>query len=134
MKELNVYLHFNGQAREALKFYVRCFDGEIKPMQTYADSPMDTDEKYKDLIMHAEFKADHIEFMAADGGEHQKVTAGNQISLSINLSDEDEQTRIFESLSENGKVLMPLEHTFWGARFGMVEDRFGVHWMLNVNQ
>ncbi len=134
MKELKVYLHFNGQAREALGFYAKCFGGETTTLQTYGESPMETDESLKDRVLHAEFKADHIEFMAADSGHKQKVRFGNHISLSINLYDEDEQTAIFNKLSEDGKVHMPLENTFWGARFGMVEDKFGVNWMLNVNQ
>lgn len=95
---------------------------------------MGKDESLKDRVLHAEFKSDHIEFMAADSGHKQKVNFGNHISLSINLYDEDEQTAIFNKLSEGGKVHMPLENTFWGARFGMVEDKFGVNWMLNVNQ
>ena len=76
MKHLNVYLHFNGNARQALEFYKHCFGGEILSLQTYANSPLETKDQYRDMIMHSEFKADHIEFMAGDAGEHQAAETG----------------------------------------------------------
>jgi PhnB protein len=134
MKELNIYLHFNGNARQALEFYKKCFGGEIMNVRTYGDSPMEATEEQKDKILHAEFKADEVYFMAADGLHEDQVKNGNHISLSVNMDSEEEQTKLFEKLSEGGKIHMPLDDTFWGARFGMLEDKFGVNWMVNVSK
>jgi len=131
MKQLNVYLAFPGTCEEALNFYKTCLDGEIVSISRFGESPVETPEAYKQKIMHAEFKADGIFFMASDGMPGQPVPPGDMVSLSINLTDAQEQETIFNRLAEGGKVTMPLETTFWGAVFGMVTDKFGIHWMLN---
>lgn len=131
MKQLNVYLAFPGTCEEALIFYKTCFGGEITSMQRFGDSPVESSEEHKQKIMHAEFKADGMYFMASDGMPGQPVPSGEMVTLSINLSDGAEQERIFNSLAEGGKVTMPLGETFWGAVFGMVTDKFGIPWMLN---
>ncbi len=131
MKQLNVYLAFPGTCEEALNFYKTCFGGEITSMQRFGDSPVESSEEHKQKIMHAEFKADGMYFMASDGMPGQPVPSGEMVTLSINLTDGAEQERIFNCLAEGGKVTMPLGGTFWGAVFGMVTDKFGIPWMLN---
>ncbi len=131
MKQLNVYLAFPGTCEAALNFYKTCFGGEITSMQRFGDSPVESSEEHKQKIMHAEFKADGMYFMASDGMPGQPVPSGEMVTLSINLTDGAEQERIFNSLAEGGKVTMPLGETFWGAVFGMVTDKFGIPWMLN---
>ena len=69
--------------------------------------------------------------MATDGMPGKDAAAGNNIMLTIRLTDEREQTRIFDALSRGGEVTQPLEDTFWGSRFGMLVDRYGIHWMLD---
>lgn len=131
MKNLNVYLHFNGNCREALQFYKEALGGEIATMSTFGDSPVESPEGTKDYVMHAEFKSDGIYFMASDTTPDNPVSPGSNVTLSINLSDKSEQTRIFGQLSAGGHVIMELQDTFWGAHFGMLSDKFGVNWMLN---
>ncbi len=131
MKALEPYLNFAGNCREALEFYKACFKGEITSMQTFGEGNMGADEKTKDRILHAVFKADGLVFMASDGMADFQAKPGNMVSLSVDLKDEKEQAAIFSALSEGGKVTMPLEHTFWGATFGMLIDRYGIQWMLN---
>jgi len=131
MKNLNVYFSFPGTCEEALNFYQRCFGGEILSMNRFGDSPMETADAHKQRIMHAEFKSDGIYFMASDTMPDEASTTGNVVQLSINLTDADEQLRIFNHLAEGGSVQMPLQDTFWGASFGMLTDKFGVRWMLN---
>jgi PhnB protein len=131
MKQLNVYLAFPGTCEAALNFYKTCFGGEITSMQRFGDSPVESSEEHKQKIMHAEFKADGMFFMASDGMPGQPVPSGEMVTLSINLTDGAEQERIFNTLAEGGKVTMPLGETFWGAVFGMVTDKFGIPWMLN---
>jgi len=131
MKKLNPYLNFPGNTREALNFYKECLKGEIVSMQTYGEAIMDVEDKYKNNIIHAEFKAGGVEFMASDGMPGFTATPGNMIAMSINLDDEQEQKDIFNALAAGGKVDMPLDKTFWGAIFGQLTDRFGIQWMLN---
>ncbi len=131
MKKLNPYLNFPGTTREALNFYKDCLNGEIVSIQTYGEAYMEVEDKYKNNVIHAEFKADGVEFMASDGMPGFAATPGNMITLSINLDDEQEQKDIFNALAAGGKVTMPLDKTFWGAIFGQLTDRFGIQWMLN---
>ncbi len=131
MKNLNVYLAFEGQCEEALNLYKDCFGGDIVSMQRYGESPAPSPEGYEQKIMHATFQADGIFLMACDTSPEHPVQTGNNVHLSINLDDAAAQKTIFERLSAGGQVTMPLQATFWGAEFGMLTDRFGINWMLN---
>ncbi|CAN5238146.1 VOC family protein [soil metagenome] len=130
MKTLEAYLTFNGTCEEALKHYEKAFNGSITFLQRFKETDYSTPET-AEKVMHAVFKGDGYTFMASDGmGEHAPKN-GNNISLTLNLDDAAEQTRIFNVLAEGGTVTMPLADTFWGAHFGMVVDRYGINWMLN---
>lgn len=134
MKQLNFYLNFPGNCEEALHFYADCLGGKIDSLQRFGDAPGDYDEATKKLVMHATFSAGEIMFMASDHMPGTPVTSGNQVSLSLNLTDEAEQTAIFEKLSAGGNVTMELQDTFWGARFGMLVDKYGLSWMTNCDK
>lgn len=131
MKQLNIYLAFPGTCEEALHFYKDCLGGEIVSLQRFGDAPVESTEDQKQLVMHAEFKADGIYLMASDGHPGQPLQPGEMVHLSINLTDAAEQENIFSKLSAGGRVDMPLQDTFWGARFGMLTDKYGIRWMLN---
>jgi PhnB protein len=131
MKNIIAHLSFAGNCREALNFYKECFKGEIVSSQTFEEAKMKTTAEYKQKIIHAEFKAEGVNFMAADGMPDFVIKPGNNVSLTVNLTDEAEQEKIFKALSIGGTVTMPLGKTFWGATFGMLTDRYGVNWMLN---
>ena len=130
--QLQVYLNFDGNCEEALKFYCEVLGGSHTIIQRYGDAPMDTPDEFKQRVLHAQFQAGDVFFMAADAMPGDPAKPGN-ITLSLDLKDADQQTKIFEALADGGKVTMPLEETFWKARFGMVIDRFGIPWMLNHN-
>ena len=131
MKSLNPYLNFAGNCREAIYFYKDTFMGEILSMQTFAEANMEVEDRFKNNIIHADFKAEDVHLMASDGMPGFVAESGNMVTLSVDLSDVDEQDRLFNALAAGGTVTMPLDTTFWGARFGMVTDRFGINWMLN---
>lgn len=133
MKTLNVYLGFAGNCEEALHFYASCLGGEIEFLQRYGDSPLEVPDEHKQRIMHARLRAGQFFFMASDSMPGQPVQPGNTVQLSLDLDNAAEQTAIFNKLSDGGKVTMPLEDTFWGAHFGMLIDKYGIHWMLNRN-
>lgn len=132
MKNFNVYLAFNGNCEEALLFYKDCFGGEIVSLQRYGETPQQpAPEGFEQKVMHATFQSDGIFLMACDVSPEHAVHTGSNVSLSINMDDAAEQRAIFERLSAGGQVSMPLQETFWGAEFGMLTDKFGLHWMLN---
>lgn len=132
MEAIVPYLNFNGNAAEALAFYSKALNGAVVFQQKYGDSPMATGPESKDRIMHATFKAGDLTIMCSDTNEHMgPVIAGTNVSLSLNFPDLESIEKAFKGLSEGGKVTMPLQDTFWGARFGMITDKFGFHWMFN---
>jgi PhnB protein len=123
---------FNGNCEEALKFYANAFGGEIKNLMYYEGSPVENMAVNKKQVMHSHFVAKGILFMASDSGQGgPQATKGGMVHLSINFEEAGEEEKVFNALSEGGKVTMPLQDTFWGARFGMVMDKFGVNWMFN---
>lgn len=130
MQSLNPYIDFSGRCREALDFYAQCFGGEVVGRMTYGEANIDVPAAFKHSLIHAEFKAPGIRFMASDGRPGQPVAPSSRIMLCLHCSDDDEQTRVFDALAPGGTVTAPLDIAFWGARFGMLVDRFGVHWML----
>ena len=134
MEAIVPYINFKGNAKEALAFYSKALDGQVLFSQTYGESPMESKPEDKDKIMHATFKAGDLTLMASDANDRFPVQEGNIISLSINFKDEESITKTFNGLAEGGTVLMPLQDTFWGAKFGMLKDVFGVHWMFNYDK
>ncbi|RYF91553.1 MAG: VOC family protein [Chitinophagaceae bacterium] len=129
MQAITPYLNFNGNATEALDFYSKAFGGSVTMRQTFGE--MVPDESYKNKIMHATFEAGSLQFMVSDCPPGVSVNTGDQVSLSLNFDDVASLENTFKTLSEGGNVTMPLQDTFWGARFGMAKDKYGVHWMFN---
>jgi len=125
------YLNFSRKTGEAMKFYQSILGGELI-MQTFGESGMNKNPEDKDLVMHAELKNDSLSFMASDGNAERPVHMGDNISMSIVGSDVDLLTKYFNRLAEGGKIDMPLAKQFWGDTFGMLTDKFGVHWMVNI--
>ena len=83
--------------------------------------------------MHAILTSNGVTVMASDAMPNQPITNGNSVSLSINCQSVDEINQLFNSLAEGGQITMPLDDTFWGARFGMLIDKFGTCWMFNYD-
>ena len=131
MEAIIPYLTFNGNASEALDFYCKALNGEIVFKQTFGESPMESPESQEDKIMHASFKAGDLNFLVSDTMEGQPVSGGSNLSLSLNFTDVENIDKTFAALSEGGKVTMELQDTFWGAKFGMLTDKYGFNWMFN---
>ena len=127
------YLFFEGRCEEALEFYRKVLGAEVTMLVRFKDSP-DPDmcqTGTEDKVMHANLRIGDNTLMASDGRcEGQAAFQG--FSLSLSLADEAEAERLFSALSDGGRVEMPLTKTFWSPLFGMVIDRFGVLWMVNV--
>ncbi|GAA4330650.1 VOC family metalloprotein YjdN [Variovorax defluvii] len=133
---MEAYLSFNGNAAEALAFYARSLGGKILFSMTFGESPMgkDTPEAYKGKIMHATLEARGKQIMASDLPPGMAFEGYKGFSLSVQAGDVKEGEALFKALSEGGKVTMPYAATFWSPGFGMLEDKFGVPWMVNVAQ
>ncbi len=128
---LNPYLNFNGNTAEAMKFYKSILGGELS-MQTFGEANMAQNPEQRNLIVHASLKNDSIILMASDADPRRRTTFGDNVHLSLQGQDSKRLTEIFNGLAQNGRVEMPLAKQFWGDTFGMVTDKFGVHWMVNI--
>jgi PhnB protein len=130
--QLNPYLSFKENARQAMEFYRRVFGGELK-MNTFKEFHASSDPSEDNLIMHAELDAGSgIKFMASDTPKRMEYRPGANISMSLSGDNEAELRGYFEKLAKGGMVTMPLEKAMWGDTFGMLTDPFGINWMVNV--
>ena len=130
MQTIQSYLFFNGNCRDAMEFYAGLLDGKLD-MMTYGQGPQCPDGA-EDSIMHAHISREGESLlMASDAPPANPVPAGHNFNLSLNCTNREQQERVFAALSEGGQVRQPLQDTFWGAHFGMVQDKFGIGWMLN---
>ncbi|MGH8495890.1 MAG: VOC family protein [Gammaproteobacteria bacterium] len=132
---LNPYLSFNGQCEEAFNFYAQCLGGKIVAMLPFGDSPgcEDMPAEWRNKIMHARLMLENHVLMASDNPPgYQEEPKG--ISVSLHFDDPEEAERIYNALSDNGTIQMPLQETFWATRFGMFVDRFGIPWMVNCEK
>jgi PhnB protein len=130
--KLNTYLSFNDECEAAFKFYEQCLGGQIESMMTFGDSPMaeQTPPEKLDKIMHASLIVGDTVLMGSDAPPNY-FEKPQGFSVSLVFTDPDEAEQIFSALAENGTVQMPIQETFWAARFGMLTDRFGTPWMIN---
>ena len=129
--KLITYLTFAGNCEEAMNFYKEALGAEILLFSRMSDSPMEIPENLKGKIMHARMQIGENELYMSDTFDPSSMSQGNNVSLSIQVDDTTQLEKLFNSLSEGGKVTMPLADAFWGARFGMFVDKFGIHWMMN---
>jgi PhnB protein len=128
------YLFFGGRCEEAIEFYRKALGAELGMLVRFKEAPEPQPglpECFQDKVMHASLKIGDTILMASDG-RCEGEASFEGFSLSITVSDEAEADRVFGALGEGGLVTMPLEKTFWAPKFGMVQDRFGVGWMVSV--
>ena len=140
MATINPYLNFNGNTEEAFNFYKSVFGGEFATVLRFGESPgcdqMPVAEADKDKIMHIALPVggDNV-LMANDVLESmgQPLIEGNNFSISLSVDSRGEADRVFSGLADGGKVEMPLNDAFWGAYFGMLQDKFGIRWMVSYD-
>lgn len=130
--KLNPYPSFDGDCEEAFLFYEQHLGGKIETLVRYEGSPMATQgpPEWGRKIMHARIDIEGSLLMGSDAmPDRYQAPAG--IQLSLDLTEGAKADQIFAALSEGGRVTMPLQKTFWAAKFGMVTDRFGIPWLIN---
>jgi PhnB protein len=132
--QMSPYLSFAGQCEEAFTHYVNCLDGTLGPLFRYEGSPMaeGAPAAWSQKIMHGSVTVGGVVVMGADIAP-QQYEKPQGFSLSLQINSVADAERFFAGLAEGGKVVMPLEKTFWAARFGMVVDRFGIPWLINCD-
>lgn len=132
---VNTYLSFNGDCEAAFQLYERCLGGRIGAVFRYGGTPLadNVPPDWGERVMHASITIGEQVLMGADVAPDQ-YEAPKGMSLSIHTPSVDEAERIFGELAEGGRVVMPLEETFWAPRFGMVVDRFGVPWLISAEE
>jgi PhnB protein len=135
MTQINPYLTFNGNCREAMTFYKNCLGGELI-MQTVEGSPIASQcpTAMKDHILHASLQKDGLILMASEMLGPDGFVKGNTVALSLNCNSEEEINQYFSSLSEGAQIIHPLRTEFWGAILGVLTDKFGIRWMLNYDK
>jgi PhnB protein len=131
MKSVTTYIHFNGTCREAMSFYQQCFGGELQ-LKSYPDASGQPSADPNAPIMHAELSGPSgPALMASDASPDHTVQAGNNFSVAVECDSLAEIDRLFAAVAAGGQVRMPLGDMPWGARFGMLNDRFGIQWLFN---
>lgn len=130
--QLAPYLAFDGRCAEAFRFYEQHLGGRIEMMFSYGSSPMadQTPPEWRGKVMHARLVIGDAVLMASDAPPG-RYAAPQGFHVSLAVDDPAEAERVFHALAESGSVQMPLQQTFWAARFGMAVDRFGIPWMVN---
>ncbi|WP_433359798.1 VOC family protein [Actinoplanes sp. CA-142083] len=129
--QLNPYLTFGGNAREAMEFYQSVFGGELK-VNTFGEfgSP---DPAVKDLVMHANLDTPRgYRLMASDTAPGMTLNPGNNVTCSLSGDPGEGLEEVWAKLSDGGEVGVPFEKQMWGDTFGQCKDKYGIQWMVDV--
>ena len=133
--QLNPYLTFGGQCEAAFRFYEKVLGGKIEAMLPHEGTPAaeHVPPEWRNKIMHARLTVGDKVLMGSDAPPaHHEPMKG--FSVTLGIEDPADAERIFHALAENGTVRMPIQQTFWAARFGMLVDRFGTPWIVNAGE
>jgi len=126
---MNTYLNFAGKCAEAFRFYEKHLGAKVGMMMTHGQSPDQTgvSPDWRDAVLHARISIGGTELMAADIPNAEPMRSAY---LTLGMDSDSEAERIYSALAEGGKVLMPMQETFFASRFGQVRDQFGMNWMI----
>ena len=132
IRKLNPYLNFDGTAAKAIALYEKALSAKVETVQKFGDAKgMAVAPENKDRVMHAVLRIGEGVIMISDSQPGVPVTSGNNAHVTLDFDDAADMARRFDALSAGGRITMPLQDTFWGARFGMLQDAHGINWMFN---
>jgi PhnB protein len=132
MTRLNPYISFKDNAREAMEFYKTVFGGNLT-INTFKEFHASEDPSEDEKVMHSALEAENgLMFMAADTPNRMEFRDGARINMSLSGDNEEELKGYWDKLSEGATIAMPLEKAMWGDTFGMLIDKYGVMWMINI--
>ena len=134
MAQINAYINFKGNTREAMSFYQECLGGELE-IQTIADSPIaeHMPPEARDGVLHSMLTSGGLVLLASDMVQ-EGLIEGNNMSLMVNCDSEEQIDDFFSKLSEGGSITCALGDSFWGSKFGHLTDKFGTRWGLNYDK
>lgn len=134
--KLNPYLNFDGTTKEAVYFYEKVLGGKLVGIMTFGDMPEDPNhplpDNMKDRVMHAHLKVGDTDLMFSDTFPGMPFQPGDTVQIAIHPSEESRAREIFAALEDGGHVVMPLQKTDWSPLYGIVKDKFGVTFQVNV--
>src|SRR5262245_4286062 len=130
--QMNTYLSFKGDCEAAFKFYEQCLGGQCGTLFRYAGTALadQVPPDWSDKVMHATLTVGDQIVMGGDVAP-DRYDEPKGFSLSLHIKGAADTERVFSELAQGGKVVVPLDKTFWAERFGMVVDRFGIPWLIN---
>lgn len=133
---INPYLVLDGNGQEAVKFYENALDAKVEILQTFGEMPENPEFSIpvdvKDRVLHAHLKVGSTDLMISDTFPGQPCQIGSQVTIAIRINDVEKSKEVFEKLQEGGRVVMPLQETFWSPSYGQVIDKFGVEWQIST--
>jgi PhnB protein len=126
---MNTYVNFGGNCAEAFRYYEKHLAAKVGMMMTHAQSPDQSrvGPEWREAVLHARILIGDNELMAADIPNAEPMRSAY---LMLRMESDIEAERVFAALSDGGRVLMPIQETFFAFRFGQVQDRFGINWMI----
>ena len=134
IKSLNPYILFNGTAEKAIKLYESALGAKTEGLSRFGDAPAaGATPEHKNLVMHAALHIGEGVVMISDTTPDRPVAAEGNVQIAVHFTELAEMAKAFDALAAGGKVAMALQDTFWGARFGMLTDAYGVRWMFNCD-
>jgi PhnB protein len=127
--KMNTYVNFDGRCAEAFRYYEKHLGAKVGMMMTHGQGPDQTrvNPDWRDAVLHARISIGGTELMAADIPHAEPMRSAY---LTLGMDADSEAERVFSALSDGGRVLMPMQETFFASRFGQVRDRFGMNWMI----
>ncbi|MFW5877432.1 MAG: VOC family protein [Myxococcota bacterium] len=134
VQQLTPYLFFDGTADRALELYAQALDAKVEGLLRYEEMPEGVDTcppEDKKRVMHALVHVGEARLMVSDVPSSRPEPAGGNVQIVVDFDDADEMARKFHALAASGTVHMALHDAFWGAKFGMLQDEFGIHWMFS---
>ncbi len=142
MTTVNIYLTFNGNCEEAFNFYKSVFGGEFNHVGRFGEMPVQEGlpsipDSEKNKIMHISLPVSkETVLMGSDSSAAlgETIIFGNNFSITVSGNNKAEADRLFNGLSRDGKVIMPMNDTFWGSYYGLFKDKFGINWMINFSE
>jgi PhnB protein len=135
IRQLNPYLSFAGTAEKAIKLYESALGGKAERIMRFGDAPESkAAPEDKNRVMHAVVHLGAGVIMLSDSMANMPNVTESNVQISLDFDDAADMSQKFDALAVGGKVVMPLQDTFWGAKFGMLTDAFGIHWMFNCDQ
>lgn len=130
--KINPYINLNGTAQKAIELYQRALGAKVESLMRFGDMPgSNTPPELKDKIMHAALEINGNSLMVSDTQADQPDAPEGNVQIALHFTDVVDAEKAFHALSAGGKVTQPLVDTFWGAKFGMLTDAYGVSWMFN---